>query len=62
MLNFPQILDQALVKIIELKEKIEPMLNSLKPLMGGGDDSGGDQIGKITSKIEEFKGTIDEVN
>lgn len=60
LLNFPSILDQALVKIMQLKEKIEPMLSSLGPLMGG--DQGGDQISKITSKIEEFKGTIDEVN
>ena len=38
------------------------MLNSLKPLMGGSEEGAGDKFTQITTKIEEFKGTIDEVN
>lgn len=61
LLNFPNILDKALVKIISLKEKFAPMVNSLGGMMGT-DDAGEDKIKMLTDKLDEFKGTIDTVN
>lgn len=35
LLNFPNILDKALVKIMELKDKMGPMLSQFGSMMGG---------------------------
>ena len=43
LLNFPQILDKALGKIMELKEKFGPMLNSFKGMLGS-EEEGNDKI------------------
>ena len=37
LLNFPNILDKALVKLVQLKEKVGPMLGQLTAMMGGQD-------------------------
>ena len=42
LLNFPNILEKGLLKMIQLKEKFGPMLNSMTGMLGGaagGDDA-----------------------
>mmetsp|Transcript_7001 Transcript_7001/g.6534 ORF Transcript_7001/g.6534 Transcript_7001/m.6534 type:complete len:248 (-) Transcript_7001:45-788(-) len=61
LLNFPNILDKALVKLVQLKEKVGPLLGQLTSMMGGGDSSGGG-ISAIFDKVEDVKKSIQTVN
>mmetsp|Transcript_456 Transcript_456/g.491 ORF Transcript_456/g.491 Transcript_456/m.491 type:complete len:245 (+) Transcript_456:44-778(+) len=60
LLNFPNILDKALVKMIQLKEKIGPMLGQITSMMSGGE--GGEGFSGMFDKIEDFKKSIQTVN
>lgn len=60
-LNFPNILDKALVKLIQIKDKVGPMMSQFSALMGGGSDTEGG-IGQIFDKVEGFKSNINEIN
>lgn len=61
LLNFPNILDKALVKLLQIKEKVGPMLGQLTSMMSG-DASGGDKFSQIFDKIDDFKQAIEQVN
>jgi arsenite/tail-anchored protein-transporting ATPase len=59
-LNFPNILDKALVKMVQIKEKAGPMLSQLSSMMGGGGDEG--SITKILDKAEDLKNEIQKID
>jgi arsenite-transporting ATPase len=61
LLNFPNILDKALVKIIQLKEKVGPMMGQLSAMMGGS-APGKDSFSAVFDKIDDFKKSIQLVN
>lgn len=61
LLNFPNILDKALVKIIQLKEKVGPMLGQLSAMMSGS-APGTDSFSAVFDKIDDFKKSIQQVN
>lgn len=60
-LNFPNIMEKALVKLMQIKEKIGPMLGQFNMMMNGGDASSGDKINQMFDKIGELKDSIDAV-
>lgn len=59
-LNFPNILDKALVKMVQIKEKAGPMLSQLSSMMGGGGDE--DSITKILDKAGDLKNEIQKID
>lgn len=61
LLNFPNILDKALVKLVQFKEKLGPMIGQITAMMSGSAD-GGDQFSQIFDKIDVFKQSIEQVN
>ncbi len=61
LLNFPNILDKALVKLVQLKDKMGPMLGQLTSMLGGGGESSGG-ISAVFDKIEDVKKSIQVVN
>lgn len=64
LLNFPSILDKALTKIMQIKEKISPMLSGFAGLMGGmgGGPGQEDTLSQMSGKFESFKTVVDNVN
>jgi arsenite/tail-anchored protein-transporting ATPase len=63
LLNFPQILDKALTKIMTIKEKISPMISGFAGMMGGGGAGGQeDAMTQMSTKLESFKKVVDNVN
>ena len=61
LLNFPNILDKALSKLVQLKDKIGPMIGQISTMMGAGGDNK-DGFSLMFEKIEDFKKSIQEVN
>ena len=61
LLNFPNILDKALAKLVQLKDKMGPMLGQLTSMLGGGGESSGG-ISAVFDKIEDVKKSIQVVN
>ena len=64
LLNFPNILDKALLKMIQMKEKFGGMLGSLGGMLGGGaaGGSGEDMQKKLFDSMDTMKQKIVEVN
>lgn len=63
LLNFPNILEKGLLKLIELKDKFGGMLNSVQGMMGGGGALQGEDIQKrIFDSMDGMKTKIEEVN
>lgn len=54
LLNFPNIIDKALTKLVQIKEKIGPMISQISSLMSG-DASSGDKFSAMFDKMEDFK-------
>lgn len=61
LLNFPNILDKALSKLVQLKDKIGPMVGQISTMMGAG-EGGKDGFTTMFEKIEDFKKSIKVVN
>lgn len=62
LLNFPNILDKALLKLIQLKEKFGGMLNMLGGAAGAGGPTGEDFQKKIFEALDGMKTKIVEIN
>jgi arsenite-transporting ATPase len=62
LLNFPNIMDKALVKLMQIKEKIGPMMGQFSAMMSGGEGGGADKFNQIFDKIGEMKDSIEAVN
>lgn len=64
LLNFPTILDKALLKMIQMKEKFGSMLGSFGSMLGGNASgaSGEDMQKKIFEGLDMMKQKIVEVN
>ena len=60
LLNFPNILDKALIKLIQLKEKFGGMLSMLG--QGAGANSGEDIQKKLFEALDGMKTKIVEIN
>jgi len=58
LLNFPNILDKALLKMIQMKEKFGGMLSMLT----GSGDNGEDMQKKIFESLDSMKTKIVEIN
>ena len=61
LLNFPNVIDKALSKMINLKEKVGPMLTQITTMMTG-DSSNSDKFSQMFEKMDEFKKSIEDVN
>ena len=61
LLNFPTILDKALLKMIQMKEKFGSMFGQLGGMLGQG-ESGDDMQKKIFDSLDVMKQKITEVN
>lgn len=62
LLNFPNVLDKALVKLLQIKEKLGPMMNQVGTMLNGGDTSTADKFNTIFEKMGDFKDSIESVN
>lgn len=62
LLNFPNILDKGLQKLLELNEKFGGMLNNFGGMMGQGQGSGQDLQQNLFSGMETMKKRIEEVS
>lgn len=64
LLNFPNILDKALLKMIQMKEKFGSMLGQFSGLLGGGASGPGgeDMQKKLFDSLDTMKQKIVEVN
>lgn len=64
LLNFPNILDKALLKMIQMKEKFGGMIGQLGGMLGGGagGPSGEDMQKKLFESMDVMKQKIVEVN
>lgn len=57
LLTFPLMIEKAIEKILDLKNRIGPYLNQLSMLFGGGLN-----VDDISQKLEELLATIKTVN
>lgn len=64
LLNFPNILEKGLVKLIELKDKFGGMFNSMQGMMNpdGSQASGEDMQNRLFDGINSMKTKIENVN
>jgi len=64
LLNFPNIIQKALVKLIEMKEKFGSLMGQVGGMLGGGADSmsGEEQQKKMFDALDLFKQKIENVN
>jgi len=64
LLNFPNIIEKALVKLIEYKEKFGGMMSQVSGMFGGSadDESAEDQQKKLFEALDTFKTKIQNVN
>ncbi|CDW74993.1 arsenical pump-driving atpase [Stylonychia lemnae] len=62
LLNFPNILDKALLKMIQMKEKFGGMLNQFGTMLGGGQTNGEDFQKKLFDSLDGMKSKIVEIN
>lgn len=61
LLNFPNILEKALVKLIQLKEKFGGMITQFSGMLGQG-ENGEDPTKKIFDAMDAMKRKIEEIN
>lgn len=62
LLNFPTILDKALLKLIQMKEKFGGMISQFGSMMSGGANSGEDIQRKMFDTLDGLKQKIVEIN
>lgn len=65
LLNFPNILDKALLKMIQMKEKFGGMLSQVGSMLGGGGQAAGngdDFQKKLFDALDGMKSKIVEIN
>ena len=61
LLNFPNILEKGLLKLMELKDKFGGMMNSMGGMMGG-DNNPADMSKKLFDSLDGMKTKIEEIN
>ena len=59
LLNIPNVLDKALVKIVQIKDKIGPMIGQFSSMLGQGDGSG---FQSMFDKVEDLKKSVIKIN
>lgn len=63
LLNFPNILEKGLLKLMELKDKFGGMLQTMGPMMGGGEAANPEDMMKnIFDSMDGMKVKIEKVN
>jgi arsenite-transporting ATPase len=62
LLNFPNILEKALAKLIQLKEKFGGMISQFSGMMGGTGEPGEDPTKKIFDAMDSMKRKIEDIN
>jgi arsenite-transporting ATPase len=60
LLNFPNILEKGLLKLMELKDKFGGMMNSMGGMMGGANPA--DMSKKLFDSLDGTKTKIEEIN
>ena len=60
LLNFPNILEKGLLKLMELKDKFGGMMNSMGGMMGGANPA--DMQKKLFDSLDSTKTKIEEIN
>lgn len=61
LLNFPNILEKGLLKLMELKDKFGGMMNSMGGMMGGANNPA-DMSKKLFDSLDGMKTKIEEIN
>ena len=59
LLNFPNILEKGILKLIQLKEKFGGMLSNFEGMLGGSTE---DTTKKIFTNLDTMKRKIEEIN